>query len=114
MEQEDDHLIYLGAGPLLAVVLGIALVPLRDVTTASNFSFAFLALTIVAAEFAGRTAAIATAVAAALSLDFFLTEPYLRLEIRDKHDVIALLGLAGCGLLSASLASRRRSGSRTP
>ena len=35
----------------------------------------------------------------ALSLDFFLTQPYLHLAIADKHDLIASLGLAGCGLL---------------
>ena len=44
----------------------------------------------------------------ALSLDFFLTRPYLRLAIEDKHDVIAFAGLAVCGLIVASLARDRR------
>jgi hypothetical protein len=66
-----------------------------------------MALTILVGEFGGRTAAVATAVVSALSLDFFLTQPYLRLAIQDKHDVIAFFGLAGCGLLTASLASER-------
>ena len=79
-----------------------------------DFTFALLALVILVAEFGGRRAAVATAVAAALSLDFFLTAPYLHLEIHDKHDVTAFLGLAGCGLLCALLASRRGTGSRTP
>jgi len=113
MDEDADRLFYLGVGPLAAVLLGVVLVPVRGFTTASNFTFVFLALTIVVAEFGGRTAAVATAVASTLSLDFFLTQPYLRLEIHDKHDVIAFLGLAGCGLLSAFLASRRRPGSRT-
>jgi len=113
MEKENEGLIYLGVGPLAAVLLGMALVPLRGFTTASNFTFLFLALIILVAEFGGRTAAVASAVASSLSLDFFLTQPYLRLEIHDKHDVIAFLGLAGCGLLSAFLAARRRDGSRT-
>jgi K+-sensing histidine kinase KdpD len=114
VSEAEDRLFYLGVGPLAAVTLGVALVPLRGLTTASNFTFVFLALTIVVAEFGGRSPALATALASALSLDFFLTQPYLRLEIQDKHDVIAFLGLAACGLLSASLASRRRPGSRTP
>ena len=114
MEKENDGLLYLGVGPLAAVLMGMALVPVRGFTTASNFTFLFLALTIVVAEFGGRTAAVATAVASALSLDFFLTQPYLHLEIHDKHDVIAFLGLAGCGLLSAFLASRRRDDSGPP
>jgi len=104
---DREDLFYLSAGPLAAILLGTALVPFRGVTTASNFTFAFMALTILVGEFGGRWAAVATAVVSALSLDFFLTEPYLRLAIQDKHDLIAFFGLAGCGLLTASLASER-------
>jgi hypothetical protein len=107
MEDDSKDLIYLGVGPLAAILLGMALVPFRGVTTASNFTFVFMALTILVGEFGGRTAAVATAVSSALSLDFFLTQPYLRLAIQDKHDIIAFFGLAGCGLLTASLASGR-------
>jgi len=107
MEDDGKDLIYLGLGPLAAVLLGMALVPFRGFTTASNFTFVFLALTIVVGELGGRTAAVATAVSSALSLDFFLTQPYMRLTIAEKHDVIAFIGLAGCGLLTASLASER-------
>lgn len=106
-ETEVERLFYVGLGPLVAIVLGMALVPLRGVTSASNFSFAFLALTIVVAEYGGRAAALATAVAAALSLDFFLTQPYMQLTIADKHDVIAFAGLATCGLIAAALGSQR-------
>jgi K+-sensing histidine kinase KdpD len=108
MHDDEKDLVYLGAGPIAAVLLGMALVPLRGFTTASNFTFLFLALTIVVGELGGRSAALATAVASALSLDFFLTEPYLRLSIASKHDLIACLGLAGCGILAASLAAGRR------
>jgi K+-sensing histidine kinase KdpD len=61
----------------------------------------------VVAEFGGRGAAIATALTSALSLDFFLTQPYLTLEIADKHDLIAFVGLAVCGLVAAELGARR-------
>ena len=64
-------------------------------------------MTIVVAEFGGRRAAIATALSSALSLDFFLTEPYLHLTIEGKHDIIAFVGLAVCGLIAAGLGSRR-------
>ena len=67
-----------------------------------------MALTIVAGELGGRGAALATALASALSLDFFLTRPYLHLAIHDKDDVIAFVGLALCGLLAAALGSPRR------
>ncbi|HUL78393.1 MAG TPA: DUF4118 domain-containing protein [Vicinamibacteria bacterium] len=107
MKDETDRLFYLGAGPVVAIFLGAALVLVRDWTTASNFSFVFLALIIGVAEFGGRAAALATAVASTLSLDFFLTQPYLTLSISAKGDVIACAGLAGCGLLVAVLSDRR-------
>jgi len=104
---DREDLFYLSAGPLAAILLGAALVPFRGVTTASNFTFAFMALTILVGEFGGRWAAVATAVVSALSLDFFLTEPYLRLAIQDKHDLIAFVGLAACGLIAATLGPHR-------
>jgi hypothetical protein len=108
MDGENDGWTYLSAGTIAAILLGMALVPFRDFTTASNFTFPFLALTIAVAEFGGPRAAVATALASALSLDFFLTKPYLRLTIEGKHDIIAFLGLTACGLVAAVLASSRR------
>ena len=90
------------------MLLGMALVPLRDFTTASNFAFPFMALTISVAEFGGRRSAVVTALVSALSWDFFLTQPYLRLTIAGKHDIIAFVGLAACGLIAAAFGSRRR------
>jgi hypothetical protein len=107
-ESDEDRLLYLGLGPMAAILLGGALMPLRGVTVASNFTFAFLALTIVVGELGGRLPALATALVSALSLDFFLTRPYLRLAMHDKNDLVAFLGLAGCGLLAAFLGSPRR------
>ena len=109
-----ERLFYLGVGPLAALVLGMALVPLRDFTTASNFTFVFLVLTIVVAEFGGRGPALATALISALSLDFFLTRPYLKLSIEAKDDVIAFAGLAVCGLVAAALGSPRSEGTLAP
>ena len=107
MRSSDDRLWYLGIGPIAAIVLGVALIPLREVTTASNLAFAFLALTIVVGEAGGRWAATATALASALSLNFFLTRPYSTLTIHGRDDIIAFLGLTACGLISATLGSGR-------
>jgi hypothetical protein len=96
-------LVYWVGGPLAALVLGACLIPLRDLTPAANLTFAFVALTIVVAQFGGRAVGIATAVASAISLDFFLTRPYFRLAIEDKHDVVAFLGLAACGVIASAL-----------
>jgi K+-sensing histidine kinase KdpD len=106
-DEGGDRLIYLAGGPLAAVVIGVALIPVRGFTTASNLTFAFMALTILVAELGGRAAAVATALCSALSLDFFLTQPYLRLSIADKHDVIAFVGLTLCGLIAAAVGSQR-------
>jgi K+-sensing histidine kinase KdpD len=106
-DEGTEGLAYLAGGPLAAVLIGMGLVPLRSFTVASNFTFVFLLLTIVVAEFGGRRAALATAVASTLSLDFFLTEPYLKLTIAGKHDIIAFCGLAVCGAVAAALASER-------
>lgn len=103
MRQDRGALIYWIGGPLAAVVLGACLIPLRELTPAANLTFAFVALTIVVAQFGGRGMGIATAVASAVSLDFFLTRPYFRLAIEDKHDVVAFLGLAACGIIASAL-----------
>jgi K+-sensing histidine kinase KdpD len=107
MDKDGERLFYLGAGPAAAVALGAALTPLRELTPSSNLAFAFIALTIAVAEFGGGAASLATAVSSALSLNFFLTRPYLTLAIHGRDDLIAFLGLAGCGLLAAALAAAR-------
>jgi K+-sensing histidine kinase KdpD len=105
-EETESH-FYLSAGPALAIVLGMALVPLRASTSASNLTFVFIVLTIAVGEFGGRWPALATAVASALSLNFFLTQPYLTLAIHRADDVIAFVGLALCGLVAAAFSSDR-------
>lgn len=102
----NEWLPWIG-GPLAAAVLGVCLIPLRELTVSANLSFAFVALTIVVAQLAGRAVGVATAVASALSLDFFLTRPYFRLAIEDKHDVIAFLGLGACGIVASAVGHRR-------
>jgi two-component system sensor histidine kinase KdpD len=104
---ERDDAVYIAAGGLGALLLGMALVPLRDAVSASSLAFPFLLLTIVIAEYGGRRPAIATALVSALSLDFFLTEPVLRLAIREGDDIVAFLGLAACGLMAAWFGTRR-------
>jgi len=106
--QEDESLIYLGTGGLAAMLLGVVLVPLRDVTSASNFAFPFMALTMAVAQLGGRRSAVVTALVSVLSWDFFLTRPYLTLRIASKHEIISFVGLAACGLVAAAFGSRSR------
>jgi hypothetical protein len=96
------------AGALGPVTLGVLLIPLRSVTTASNLAFVFVAFTVVVAEVGGRSPALVAALVSALSLDFFLTQPYLRLTISGRDDIIAFFGLAACGLIAAAFGRRRK------
>ena len=107
MERDERLGVWLSLGALGAVALGVILIPLRTVTSASNLSLVFLAFTIVVAELGGRLPALVTALMAAISLNFFLTEPYLSLNIDKPDDVIAFVALAGCGLIAAAFGTRR-------
>ena len=103
----EERRVWSAAGGLAAVALGMALIPLRGWTTASNLAFAFIVLTIVTAELGGRTAAVVTAVVSAMSLNFFLTAPYLTLMIDKPDDIVAFAALLACGLVAASFGRRR-------
>jgi len=83
------------------------LIPLRTLVAASNLAFVFMAFTIIVAELGGRGPALVTALVSAMSLNFFLTEPYLTLAISKTDDVIAFFALAGCGLIAAAFGRRR-------
>lgn len=78
---QDDVRVWMVAGALGAMALGFVMIPLRGLTSASNLAFVFLILTLLVAELGGRTPALTTALVSAMSLNFFLTEPYLTLEI---------------------------------
>jgi hypothetical protein len=61
----------------------------------------------------GRGPALVTALMSALSLNFFLTEPYLTLTIYHVDDVVAFFALAACGLIAAAFGRRRERLSET-
>jgi len=100
--------LWMAIGAVGAMGLALALVPLRAYTSASNLAFAFIVLTIVIAELAGRGAGLVTAVVSAMSLNFFLTQPYLSLRIDQPDDLIAFVALALCGLVAAAFGRRRQ------
>jgi two-component system sensor histidine kinase KdpD len=107
MSQSDRGNVWFVIGVVGAVALGVALTPLRTIVSASNLAFVFIALTIVVAEMGGRGPGLATAIVSAISLNFFLTEPYLSLVIDKPGDIGAFLALAACGLVAAAFGKRR-------
>src|SRR5215470_16923721 len=107
MKPGDEDRVWAITGAFGSMALGISLIPLRAVTSASNLAFVFLVFTIVVAELGGRAAGLVTALVSAISLNFFLTEPYLRLTISKPDDVVAFFALAVCGLVAAAFGRRR-------
>ena len=107
MDKQDDGLMWMVAGGVGSMILGVLLIPLRTLTPASNLAFVFLAFTILVAELGGRSAALVTALVSGMSLNFFLTEPYLSLTIEKRDDVIAFVALLACGLIAAWFGRRR-------
>ncbi len=105
--QDRESGLWVAIGGIGAMALGVVLIPLRSITSASNLAFVFLILTIVVAELGGRVAGLAAAVVSALSLNFFLTEPYLTLTIDKPDDVVAFVALAVAGLIVAGFGRRR-------
>lgn len=107
VNRADDTRVWMVTGALGSLILAVALIPLRAHVAASNLAFVFMAFTIVVAELGGRGAALVTALVAAMSLNFFLTQPYLTLTISKTDDVVAFFALAACGLIAAAFGRRR-------
>lgn len=107
MNRADDIRVWMVTGALGSMVLAVALIPLRSLVAASNLAFVFMAFTIIVAELGGRGPALVTALVSAMSLNFFLTEPYLTLTITKSDDVVAFFALAACGLIAAAFGRRR-------
>jgi hypothetical protein len=107
MNRTDDARVWIVTGALGSMTLAVALIPLRGQVAASNLAFVFMAFTIIVAELGGRGAPLVTALIAAMSLNFFLTQPYLTLTMSKTDDVVAFFALAACGLIAAAFGRRR-------
>lgn len=96
------------AGGLAAsLLIGILIEPFRRTIGLENVTIVYLATVVVTAAFGGRAAGLLTAIAAALSYDFFLTTPYHSLVIDSPAQVITVALLLATGL-AAGLAGRAR------
>ena len=105
--RSDGSMVSIVIGIVGALGLGVLLTLVRDLTSASNFAFAFLILTILVAELGGHVAAMVTALVSAMSLNFFLIEPYLTLRIDKTDDVIAFVAMLVSGVIAGAFGLRR-------
>ncbi len=108
---EESPRIFAAAGAIVAVLVGGLLTPLRDGLGTTNVALVLAIVVVGAAIFGGRVAGGVTSIAAALSFDFFHTEPYYTLRIANHEDIIAALLLLVMGVAVGQVAMMR-SGSR--
>src|SRR5215204_6590130 len=80
---------WLGAafGGLAAVMLPAALVPLRDDISPAALALLLVLPVLLGAMTGGRIGGAVSAVIATLGFDFFLTRPYLSLNMSSRDDV---------------------------
>lgn len=93
-----DDVGYAIAG-LLPIVVGAALVPLRDEIVPTNNALILVVVVVLGAVVGGRGPAAVAAVVATLSYDFFLTRPYLSLRIDDADDIETAVILLVIGVI---------------
>ena len=95
-------------GGLGTVAVAAAMVPLRGHVQIANLALVLVLVVVLAAALGGRGAGAVGAVVAALSFDFFLTQPYLSLQIESADDVETTLVLLVIGLVVGEIVVRAR------
>jgi hypothetical protein len=97
------------AGPVVVILIAWGSTNIRDEMSIANVALVMAAVT-VGVAIVGWRGGLATSVAAALSLNYFHTEPVHTLRITATADVVAVALLASLGIaVSAATAMRVRS-----
>ena len=99
-------------GGLAPILVGAALVAVRGHVASANVALVLGVIVVGAGALGGRAAGMVAALTAAASYDFFHTEPYLSLAIRDADDIELTILLLVLGLISGGLAGRARTAAR--
>jgi K+-sensing histidine kinase KdpD len=94
-------------GPVTALAVSAATSSIRDQVGATNVGIV-LAIIVVAAALSARTAGLLTAAAAAISFNFFHTEPYHSLRVHESSDVVIIALLVVLGLVVSDITAWRR------
>lgn len=99
--------IALATGPIAAIFIAGVASGVRSQVGSTNVALV-LTCVVVAASMAGRAPGVVTALAAALSYNFFHTAPYKSLRMNDAKDVVTVLLLVAIGLITSEISTRRR------
>ena len=100
---DESPRIFAAGGAIVAVVVGGLLAPLRDWLGAANVALVLALVVVGAGVLGGRVAGGVTSIAAALSFDYFQTQPYYSLRIDDREDLIAAVLLLVMGVAVGQL-----------
>ena len=95
-------------GGLGTIAVAAVLVPFRGDIATANMALIMVIVVVLAAAVGGRGAGAVGAVVAALSFDFFLTQPYLSMQIESADDVETTVLLLVIGLIVGEIVVRAR------
>lgn len=101
-EQHSDGPVSIAGGPIAALFAAGLLGRFRDDVGATNVALVLAGIVVLAA-LAGRTAGIVTALTAAMSFNFFHTEPIHSLRISGGRDIVTVVLLAVLGLFVSEI-----------
>lgn len=96
--------IALVVGVLVPPVLTVLLIPFRDRLGITNVALILMAVVVGVATTGRRAAAVAAALSAALSYDFFHAEPFGTLRVDRREDLVSMVLLVAAGLIVVELA----------
>lgn len=103
----DSEVIGASLGTIVAMCVAGLLGAMRPEVSQANAGLVLVLVIIAAASIGGRWAGGATALAAALSFDFFLTRPYGSLAIKSTGDIVTTILLFAVGVTVGQFADAR-------
>lgn len=80
----------------------------RDILTLANFTVIYVLFVLIVAIRLGTYAAMSTALASSLSINFFLTQPYYTFLVGDSRDVLDLTVFIIVAILAGQVGARAR------
>lgn len=89
-------------GSVVAIGIGLALIPFRETLGSVNVSLVMAALIVLSAEFGGRSAGVIVGVVGSLVFNVLHTMPYYALVIERPDEAVAAILLIALGLLIGS------------
>lgn len=92
-------MVMITLGPFVAFVVAALSVPLRQQLTATVVALILAVIIVLVDEVGAVVPATTTSFTAAISFNFFHTEPYRSLHVRSVSDALTIGLLAGLGLL---------------